>query len=78
MVRKIKTIKRIKKKSLSKQFIFDDDTGNYSVKSNLRKLAVLIVLITAFASAQIAVIQPAKKIAKISGPDLIIKNAAQL
>ena len=76
MVKKIKTIKRIKKKSLSKQFIFDDDTGNYSVKSNLRKLAVLIVLITAFAVAQIAVIQPAKKIAKISGPDLIIKNAA--
>ena len=76
MVKKIKAIKRIKKKPLSKKFIFDDDTGNYSVKSNLRKLAVLIVLITAFAAAQIAVIQPAKKIAKISGPDLIIKNAA--
>ena len=76
MVKKIKAIKRIKKKPLSKKFIFDDDTGNYSVKSNLRKLAVLIVLITAFASAQIAVIQPAKKIAKISGPDLILKNAA--
>ena len=76
MVKKIKAIKRIKKKPLSKKFIFDDDTGNYSVKSNLRKLAVLIVLITAFASAQIAVIQPAKRIAKISGPDLIIKNAA--
>ena len=76
MVKKIKAIKRIKKKPLSKKFIFDDDTGNYSVKSNLRKLAVLIVLITAFAAVQIAVIQPAKKIAKISGPDLIIKNAA--
>ena len=76
MVKKIKAIKRIKKKPLSKKFIFDDDTGNYSVKSNLRKLAVLIVLITAFASVQIAVIQPAKKIANISGPDLIIKNAA--
>ena len=76
MVKKIKAIKRIKKKPLSKNFIFDDDTGNYSVKSNLRKLAVLIVLITAFAAAQIAVIQPAKKLAKISGPDLIIKNAA--
>ena len=76
MVKKIKTIKRIKKKSLSKQFIFDDDTGNYSVKSNLRKLAVLIVLITAFAATQIVVIQPAKKLAKISGPDLIIKNTA--
>ena len=76
MVKKIKAIKRIKKKPLSKKFIFDDDTGNYSVKSNLRKLAVLIVLITAFAAAQIAVIQPAKKIAKISGPDLIIKNVA--
>ena len=76
MVKKIKTIKRIKKKSLSKKFIFDDDTGTYSVKSNLRKLAVLIVLITAFAATQIAVIQPAKKIAEISGPDLIIKNTA--
>ena len=76
MVKKIKAIKRIKKKPLSKNFIFDDDTGNYSVKSNLRKLAVLIVLITTFAAVQIAVIQPAKKIAKISGPDLIIKNAA--
>ena len=76
MVKKIKTIKRIKKKSLSKKFIFDDDTGNYSVKSNLRKLAVLVVLIIAFAATQIAVIQPAKKLAKISGPDLIIKNTA--
>ena len=76
MVKKIKAIKRIKKKPLSNKFIFDDDTGNYSVKSNLRKLAVLIVLITTFAAVQIAVIQPAKKIAKISGPDLIIKNAA--
>ena len=76
MVKKIKTIKRIKKKSLSKKFIFDDDTGNYSVKSSLRKLAVLIVLITAFAATQIVVIQPAKKLAKISGPDLIIKNTA--
>ena len=76
MVRKIKTIKRIKKKSLSKQFIFDDDTGNYSVKSNLIKLTVLVVLIIAFATTQIAVIQPIKKLAKISGPQLIIKNAA--
>ena len=76
MVKKIKTIKRIKKKSLSKQFIFDDDTGNYSVKSNLRKLAVLIVLIIAFAVTQITVIQPTKKLANISGPDLIIKNTA--
>ena len=70
MVKKIKAIKRIKKKPLSKKFIFDDDTSNYSVKSNLRKLAVLIVLITAFAAAQIAVIQPAKKIAKIVGKDI--------
>ena len=76
MVKKIKTIKRIKKKSLSKQFIFDDDTGNYSVKSNLRKLAVLIVLIIAFAVTQITVIQPTKKLANVSGPDLIIKNTA--
>jgi len=76
MVRKIKTIKRIKKKSLSKQFIFDDDIGNYSVKSNLRKLAVLIVLIIAFAVTQITVIQPTKKLANLSGPDLIIKNTA--
>ena len=76
MVRKIKTIKRIKKKSLSKQFIFDDDTGNYSVKSNLRKLALLVVLIIAFAATQITVIQPTKKLAKVSGPDLIIKNTA--
>ena len=67
MVKKIKAIKRIKKKPLSKKFIFDDDTGNYSVKSNLRKLAVLIVLITAFAAAQIAVIQPAKKLPKYQG-----------
>ena len=76
MVKKIKTIKRIKKKPLSKKFIFDDDTGNYSVKSSLIKLMVLVALITAFAAAQIAVIQPAKKLAKISGPDLIIKNTA--
>ena len=41
MVKKIKTIKRIKKKSLSKKFIFDDDTENYSVKSNLIKLMLL-------------------------------------
>ena len=76
MVKKIKTIKRIKKKSLSKQFIFDDDTGNYSVKSNLRKLALLVVLIIAFAATQITVIQPAKKLANVSEPDLIIKNTA--
>ena len=76
MVKKIKTIKRIKKKSLSKQFIFDDDTGNYSVKSNLRKLALLVVLIIAFAATQITVIQPTKKLADVSGPDLIIKNTA--
>ena len=76
MVKKIKTIKRIKKKSLSKQFIFDDDTGNYSVKSNLIKLTVLVVLIIAFAATQITVIQPAKKLANVSGPDLIIKNTA--
>ena len=76
MVKKIKTIKRIKKKSLSKQFIFDDDTGNYSVKSNLRKLALLVVLIIAFAATQITVIQPIKKLANVSGPDLIIKNTA--
>ena len=76
MVKKIKKIKRIKKKSLSKQFIFDDDTGNYSVKSNLIKLTVLVVLIIAFAATQITVIQPAKKLADVSGPDLIIKNTA--
>ena len=76
MVKKIKAIKRIKKKPLSKKFIFDDDTGNYSVKSNLRKLAVLVVLIIAFAATQITVIQPTKKLANISGPDLIIKNTA--
>jgi len=76
MVKKIKAIKRIKKKPLSKKFIFDDDTGNYSVKSNLRKLAVLIVLIIAFAVTQITVIQPTKKLANLSGPDLIIKNTA--
>ena len=76
MVKKIKVIKRIKKKPVSKKFIFDDDSDNYSVKSNLRKLAVLIVLITALAVAQIIVILPAKKTAEISGPDLIIKNAA--
>ena len=76
MVKKIKTIKRIKKKSLSKQFIFDDETGNYSVKSNLIKLTVLVVLIIAFAATQIAVNQPIKKLANISGPELIIKNAA--
>ena len=76
MVKKIKAIKRIKKKPLSKKFIFDDDTGNYSVKSNLRKLAVLVVLIITFAATQITVIQPTKKLANISGPDLIIKNTA--
>ena len=76
MVKKIKIIKRIKKKSLSKKFIFDDDTENYSVKSNLRKLAVLVVLIITFAATQITVIQPTKKLANISGPDLIIKNTA--
>ena len=76
MVKKIKAIKRIKKKPLSKKFIFDDDTGNYSIKSNLRKLALLVVLIIAFAATQITVIQPAKKLADVSGPDLIIKNTA--
>ena len=76
MVKKIKTIKRIKKKSLSKKFIFDDDTENYSVKSNLIKLMLLVALIIAFSATQIVVIQPTKELAKISGSDLIIKNTA--
>jgi len=76
MVKKIKTIKRIKKKSLSKKFIFDDDTENYSVKSNLIKLMLLVALIITFSATQIVVIQPTKELAKISGPDLIIKNTA--
>ena len=76
MVKKIKTIKRIKKKSLSKKFIFDDDTGNYSVKSSLIKLMLLVALIITFSATQIVIIQPTKELAKISGPDLIIKNTA--
>ena len=76
MVKKIKTIKRIKKKSLSKKFIFDDDTENYSVKSNLIKLMLLVALIITFFATQIVVTQPTKELAKISGPDLIIKNTA--
>ena len=76
MVKKIKTIKRIKKKSLSKKFIFDDDTENYSVKSSLNKLMLLVALIITFSATQIVVIQPTKELAKISGPDLIIKNTA--
>ena len=76
MVKKIKTIKRIKKKSISKKFIFDDDTENYSVKSNLIKLMLLVALIITFSATQIVVIQPTKELAKISGPDLIIKNTA--
>ena len=76
MVKKIKTIKRIKKKSLSKKFIFDDDTENYSVKSNLIKLMLLVALIITFSATQIVVIQPTKELAKISGSDLIIKNTA--
>ncbi len=76
MVKKIKTIKRIKKKSLSKKFIFDDDTENYSVKSSLIKLMLLVALIITFSATQIVIIQPTKELAKISGPDLIIKNTA--
>ena len=76
MVKKIKTIKRIKKKSLSKKFIFDDDTENYSVKSNLIKLMLLVALIITFFATQIVVIQPTKELAKISRPNLIIKNTA--
>ena len=34
------------------------------------------MLIIAFAVTQITVIQPTKKLAKVSGPDLIIKNTA--
>ena len=76
MVKKIKTIKRIKKKSLSKKFIFDDDTENYSVKSSLIKLMLLVALIITFSATQIVIIQPTKELAKISGSDLIIKNTA--
>ena len=35
-----------------------------------------VVLIIAFAVTQITVIQPTKKLANVSGPDLIIKNTA--
>ena len=76
MAKKIKEIKRIKKKSLSKKFIFDDDTENYSVKSSLIKLMLLVALIITFSATQIVIIQPTKELAKISGPDLIIKNTA--
>ena len=76
MVKKIKTIKRIKKKSISKKFIFDDDTRNYSAMSNLRNLIVLVVLIVAFFITQMGIIQPTNNKAKTMKPDLIIRKIA--
>ena len=76
MVKKIKTIKRIKKKSVSKKFIFDDDTRNYSAMSNLRNLIVLVVLIVAFFITQMGIIQPTNNKAKTMKPDLIIRKIA--
>lgn len=76
MVKKIKTIKRIKKKSVSKKFIFDDDTRNYSAMSNLRNLIVLVVLIVAFFITQMGIILPTNNKAKMMKPDLIIRKIA--
>ena len=76
MVKKIKTIKRIKKKSVSKKFIFDDDTRNYSAMSNLRNLIVLVVLIVAFFITQMGIIQPTNNKAQLMKPDLIIRKIA--
>ena len=76
MAKKIKAIKRIKKKSLSKKYNFDDDSSNYSIKSTLRKLIILVVLIVAFFATQMVLILPTKDKAAKLGPDLIEKNAA--
>ena len=76
MAKKIKEIKRIKKKSLSKKYNFDDDSSNYSIKSTLRKLTILVVLIVAFIATQMVHILPKNDKAAKLGPDLIEKNAA--
>lgn len=76
MAKKIKAIKRIKKKSLSKKYNFDDDSSNYSIKSTLRKLIILVVLTVAFFATQMVLILPTKDKAAKLGPDLIEKNAA--
>ena len=76
MAKKIKEIKRIKKKSLSKKYNFDDDSSNYSIKSTLRKLTILVVLIVAFIATQTVLILPINDKAAKLGPDLIEKNAA--
>ena len=76
MVKKIKTIKRIKKKSVSKKFTFDDDTRSYSALSNLRNLTVLVVLIVAFFITQMGIIQPTNNKAQLMKPDLIIRKIA--
>ena len=76
MAKKIKEIKRIKKKSLSKKYYFDDDSSNYSIKSTLRKLTILVVLIVAFIATQMVLILPINDKAAKLGPDLIEKNAA--
>ena len=76
MAKKIKAIKRIKKKSLSKKYNFDDDSSNYSIKSTLRKLIILVVLIVAFIATQTVLILPINDKAAKLGPDLIEKNAA--
>ena len=76
MAKKIKEIKRIKKKSLSKKYNFDDDSSNYSIKSTLRNLTILVVLIVAFIATQMVLILPINDKAAKLGPDLIEKNAA--
>ena len=76
MEKRIKVIKRVKKKSLYKKFNFDDDTDNYSIKSSLRKLTVLIVLIGAFFVTLTGVIKPTNNKAQLIRPDLILKNSA--
>ena len=76
MVKKIKTVKRIKKKSVSRKFIFDDDTRNYSAMSSLRSLIVLVVLTVAFFITQMAIILPTNNKAKMMKPDLVIRKLA--
>ena len=76
MAKKIKKIRRIKKKPIASRFRFDDDSQNYSFKSNYKKVFYLFILIAAYLMAHFGIINPTVMKAQLYELDLNTKKSA--
>lgn len=76
MAKKIKKIRRIKKKPIASRFRFDDDSQNYSFKSNYKKVFYLFILIVAYLMVHFSIINPTVIKAQLYEPDLNTKKSA--